>query len=66
MKPVTASQVAKHYGCKNLKEVSEISEVSSTTLCHWYHEKRNLFEVVVLGSVAIKQEDARREFKDEA
>tara|TARA_R100000544_G_scaffold22818_1_gene11393 strand:+ start:43 stop:234 length:192 start_codon:yes stop_codon:yes gene_type:complete len=55
MQATTASQVAKRNGLKSLKEVSDITGQSSVTLINWYKNKRDLFEVVVIGCVALKQ-----------
>ena len=54
MKPIGAADVAKHYGLKNLGEVSKISGVPYSTLICWFKTKRHLFEVVVLGCVQQK------------
>ena len=55
MQATTASQVAKRNGLKSLKEVSDITGQSSVTLINWYKNKRDLFEVVVISCVALKQ-----------
>ena len=52
---MSASKSAKEIGLKNLNEVSEISKVSPQTLNNWYNNKKELFNVVLLGCLKIKQ-----------
>lgn len=51
----TASERAKDLGIKNLKEVSELSGVSTQNLNNWLDKKPDLFEVVLLGCVEKKK-----------
>lgn len=49
MQQVTASQTVKRAGFQSLKQVSEITGQSHQTLGNWYKNKRNLFDIVILG-----------------
>lgn len=59
MKPIGASDVAKHYGFKSLVEVSEISGIPLQTLNSWFKNKRKQFEVAILGTLQLKLMGAR-------
>ncbi len=48
----TASQRAKAKGLTNLKQVTDLTGVSPQTLDNWYKHKPELFETVLVGSVA--------------
>jgi hypothetical protein len=48
---MTASQLAKSLGCKNLKEVSGISGIPVNTLLRWHKEKPDAFRVMCIGVV---------------
>lgn len=50
MQQKMAAQVAKKKGFKSLGEVSEVSGVSRQTLVNWYHNKRRLFDIVMVGA----------------
>ena len=54
MKPIGASEVAKHYGLKSLNEACRLSNVARPTMNHWFKHKRQLFECVILGCVQLK------------
>ena len=49
----TTSQQAKAKGLTNLKQVSDLTGVSPQTLDNWCKRKPELFEVVLVGCVAI-------------
>lgn len=49
----TASWQAKAKGLTNLKQVTDLTGVSPQTLGNWYKHKPELFEVVLVGCVAI-------------
>jgi len=49
MQQVTASQTVKRAGFESLKQVSEITGQSHQTLGNWYKNKRQLFNIVILG-----------------
>ncbi|MBD1577860.1 hypothetical protein HC723_15795 [Vibrio sp. S11_S32] len=55
---MTAAEHAKKLGFKNLKEVSEISGVSTQNLNNWLSNKPGLFEVVLLGSLEKKKQQS--------
>ena len=55
MQRTTASQVPKGYGLKSLKEVSQLTGQSTETLNNWYNKKNDLYKVVILGCVTLKQ-----------
>tara|TARA_R110001606_G_scaffold372343_1_gene529414 strand:+ start:47 stop:295 length:249 start_codon:yes stop_codon:yes gene_type:complete len=57
MQLTTASQVAKSYGLKSLKEVSIMTDLTVPTLIGWYKKKYDLFIILILGCVAKKQID---------
>ena len=40
MKPIGASEVAKHYGLKSLNEACQLSNVARPTMNHWFKHKR--------------------------
>ena len=46
---MTASELAKQHGLKNLKQVAELTEQSNRTLNNWHKDKPLLFEIVLLG-----------------
>lgn len=49
MQQVTASQTVKRAGFNSLKQISEITGQSHQTLGNWYKNKRQLFDIVILG-----------------
>ena len=49
---MTASKQAKELGLKSLTQVSELTGQSLQTLTNWFHDKPELFEVVLLGCAA--------------
>lgn len=48
----TPSELAKLAGLKNLKQVSELTNVSVQTLGNWHKEKPSLFRIVLIGCAA--------------
>jgi len=61
MKPISPSDVAKHYGFRTLKEVSELTEVKSHTLINWFRDRRALFDIVMVGAAQVKLDKARQD-----
>jgi hypothetical protein len=64
MQFTTPSQYAKSYGFRTLKQVSNMTDVSSETLIRWFSKRRDLFEIVILGCVVQKQLHDRNEAKN--
>ena len=50
---MTASKQAKELGLKSLTQVSELTGQSLQTLTNWFHDKPELFNVVLLGCKSI-------------
>lgn len=48
----TPSELAKIAGLKNLKQVSELTNVSVQTLGNWHRKKPLLFRIVLIGCAA--------------
>lgn len=46
---MTPSKQAKELGLKTLTQVSELTGQSPQTLINWFHNKPELFDVVLLG-----------------
>jgi len=46
---MTPSQQAKALGIKSMKQVSQMTEVSTQTLINWHRDKPELYRVVLLG-----------------
>ena len=59
MQLTTPSKYAKESGLKRLKEVERITGINSDTLIIWFHKRRKLFDVVILGCVQVKQKDLK-------
>lgn len=51
---MTPSQTAKHYGCKSLKEVADLTDQSVQTLINWHRDKPKLFKAVCIGANHMK------------
>lgn len=47
---MTPSKACKQAGLVSLRELSRISGQSDQTLTNWYHNKRQLFDLVLLGA----------------
>lgn len=54
---MTPAQQAKAAGLKSLSTVSELTGVSLQTLGSWHKNKPQLFQVVVMGCVAVKESE---------
>jgi predicted GIY-YIG superfamily endonuclease len=52
----TPAQQAKAAGLKSLSTVSELTGVSLQTLGNWHKNKPQLFQVVLMGCVAVKEQ----------
>jgi hypothetical protein len=50
----TPSQQAKAAGLKSLRELSDISDVSTRTLENWHKERPHRFAVMLAGAVEVK------------
>ena len=50
---MTASKQAKELGLKSLTQVGELTGQSLQTLTNWFNDKPLLFNVVLLGCVAL-------------
>jgi len=51
---VTPAKKAKSKGLKGLSEVSSITKQSPQTLSNWSKNKPELFDVILMGCVAVK------------
>jgi hypothetical protein len=54
---MTPSEQAKRAGLDSLAQVSRISSVQQRTLINWHKKKPQLFQVVVMGCVAVKESE---------
>ena len=54
---MTPSDQAKVAGLDSLAQVSRISGVQLRTLINWHKHKPQLFQVVVMGCVAVKESE---------
>jgi len=52
----SAASVATSAGLKSLVELAEITDTSTQTLNNWFKHKSKLFDAVVRGAAAIKNE----------
>lgn len=50
---ITASEMVKSAGMKNLSEMADITKQSTQTLNNWFNNKRELFKVVLVGCCEI-------------
>lgn len=50
---MSPSRQAKAAGLKNLSQVSELTGVSLQTLTNWHKNKPKLFNIVLLGCLAV-------------
>lgn len=48
---MTPSQQAKSVGLKSLTQVSQLTGQSLNTLTNWHRDKKDLFDIVLLGCV---------------
>jgi hypothetical protein len=53
----TASDSAKSAGLKNLVEASKLTGVSTQTLNNWFNHKPELFKVVMLGCLYLRDHE---------
>lgn len=56
---ITASEFVKNAGMKNLSEMADITKQSTQTLNNWFNNKRELFEVVLLGCCEVIKQRKR-------
>lgn len=51
----SASQYCKTHSLKSLAEVSRMTKVNADRLHRWFHDRPELFHVVVMGCVKVKE-----------
>lgn len=50
----TPSTEAKAAGLKSLREVAKMTKVKERTLTNWFHDRKELFKIVLIGCAAEK------------
>lgn len=51
----TAGKTAKYHGLNGLKEIMELTGQSAETLRNWFLKKPLLFQIVVVGCLALRE-----------
>jgi hypothetical protein len=51
---MTVSEAAKQEGFKSAIELCEVANIKRSTLYNWHKNNRQLFDVVLLGAVQVK------------
>ena len=57
MQQITASQTVKKAGFRSMKEVSEMTGLSHQTLVNWFNNRRQVFDLLILGCISHRQAD---------